>query len=560
LSRLSGLTGNVQTQINNKLNLSGGSISGILITNGFVVNFTSTFTGNVTLSSNLIFNSVGGSLVLFDGTTLSQTEFSRLSGLTGNIQSQINNKLSLSGGSITGILTTNGFVVNFTSSFTGNVTIKSNLILNDGTTLSQSELSYLDGVTSNIQTQLNLKAPINNATMTNSINLINSSDSKGFIFIPSSTLNQTNNFVASGEALISTQTVNNSSLILTTNNSSLSYGIRINSSSSTSASITAQVGSNNIVINQTNINITGLLNVSSSPTFYAPCYFSDIISMTSPISTKNKITQNIIASDVSGNSNTLKYTSVRYNTGSTSTQPVLELRDTFNNNIISFIPNIPGGGYNSINSVNDRCIVSVGPTQNVQSLTITTWNQQKNGIKISATSSTNCTTELWSNTNYVKLNSVDGVQINGVTSITYAGGNTVDSNYGTIYNASGLTTTTLTSGVDVNVSGSGISLPAGTYSISWISTFHTIGAGGNVYGYGGGYSTISTVFSDQAGLSRGYSGANIVTDQYFSVTGTTYASFASATTIYLRCYVIFGTAGTVEFNASTSALKCIKLC
>jgi hypothetical protein len=71
------------------------------------------------------------------------------------------------------------------------------------------------------------------------------------------------------------------------------------------------------------------------------------------------------------------------------------------------------------------------------------------------------TTEFHADLNNAKINSITGVSMNGVNSVTYSGGKTVDGNYGNIYTAVTFVNTTLTNGVDANVSGAGLSIPAG---------------------------------------------------------------------------------------------------
>lgn len=79
-------------------------------------------------------------------------------------------------------------------------------------------------------------------------------------------------------------------------------------------------------------------------------------------------------------------------------------------------------------------------------------------------------------------------------------------------------------------------------------------------GYGGSYSTSSSLFHGTI-FKRGYNGTNVPIDQYLSASGSTVVSFRSATSIYLRCYAVFGTTGNLEFHFNRkSSLKCIKLC
>lgn len=93
-----------------------------------------TFTGNVSLPST---TTIG---------TVSSDELSRLSGVSANIQTQLDLKATLA-----------------SPTFTGSVTLPSTTSIGD---ISSTEISYLDGVTSSIQTQLNSKAPLDSPTFT----------------------------------------------------------------------------------------------------------------------------------------------------------------------------------------------------------------------------------------------------------------------------------------------------------------------------------------------------------------------------------------------------------
>jgi hypothetical protein len=123
----------LQTQINTKAadsntcHLSGSeTISG-----------SKTFTGGVVLSSNVTAN----------GLTISPTELGYLDGATSNLQTQLNAKA--------GTATTNTF--SQAQTFTGGLLVNSNVTANSAV-LTPTELSYLDGATSNLQTQLNTNA------------------------------------------------------------------------------------------------------------------------------------------------------------------------------------------------------------------------------------------------------------------------------------------------------------------------------------------------------------------------------------------------------------------
>ncbi|MFN9955348.1 MAG: hypothetical protein ACK55I_19805, partial [bacterium] len=104
---------------------------------------------------------------------ITPTELSYIDGTTSNIKTQLNTKTGLSSNNTyTGINTFNNTV-----SFIGNIVANS-------TTITPTELSYIDGTTSNIQTQLNSKPGLssnntytgintfsNNITLTGNMNV-----------------------------------------------------------------------------------------------------------------------------------------------------------------------------------------------------------------------------------------------------------------------------------------------------------------------------------------------------------------------------------------------------
>lgn len=109
--------------------------------------------GNLTLTGNLIANS----------TTITPVQLSYLNGTSSNIQTQLNNKLDLTGGTISGNIT-----------ISGTTTLNAQLNLNDvlfvsSTTILPVHLSYLAGASSNIQTQLNGKLNSLGTTLSGSL-------------------------------------------------------------------------------------------------------------------------------------------------------------------------------------------------------------------------------------------------------------------------------------------------------------------------------------------------------------------------------------------------------
>jgi hypothetical protein len=124
LGYLDGVTSNIQTQLNSAVLLSAN--------NAFTGN--NSFSGTTTFTGSIVANSL----------TISPTELGYLDGVTNNIQTQLNGAVFLAGSqTITGSKTISG-----TTTFTGS-------IIANSLTITPTELGYLDGVTSNIQSQLN---------------------------------------------------------------------------------------------------------------------------------------------------------------------------------------------------------------------------------------------------------------------------------------------------------------------------------------------------------------------------------------------------------------------
>ena len=118
------------------------------------------FNGNFYFNNTVTFNS--SSSISADGATITPKQLSYVSDATSNIQTQLTGKATLS--------ETNAFSGNNTFSgtdtFTGSINLNGNNYLNgdiiaDGATITPTELSCLDGLTNNIQYQLNLKASLN---------------------------------------------------------------------------------------------------------------------------------------------------------------------------------------------------------------------------------------------------------------------------------------------------------------------------------------------------------------------------------------------------------------
>jgi hypothetical protein len=299
-----------------------------------------------------------------------------------------------------------------------------NLLVNSST-ISPVELSYLDGITSNIQTQLNGRLLSSGGTITGNLLVNGTFRAVGYTTLGLTTINgvaYNYDWTYFYKDIIFAHS--GTKLILTTPNTSLTQ---------TELSYLSGVSSN--IQNQfsAKLDLTGG-TLSGNLTF------------NSGTASLNKITQSIISGDISANSNLLKYTIMSHNSNSASgtSQRVLSLTDTFNSNALWFIPNISNGSFNSLCSTNAKAIIAANPNDN-SSFVLTVWGSQKNGMKISTTSSTNAQTELWAgNSTSIVLNNISGITQTNTASINFTNGTTQTTAYNSTtagYSLSGLTLT-----------------------------------------------------------------------------------------------------------------------
>ncbi len=127
---LNNVTSAIQTQLNNKANIANVE-----------------FTGSVTLPST---TSIGNVIA---------AEISYLDGVTSGIQTQLDGKLDSGVASTTYAALTG-------ATFTGNVVLTANTSIGS---VDATEISYLNGITSAVQTQLDAKAPTANPTFTGTV-------------------------------------------------------------------------------------------------------------------------------------------------------------------------------------------------------------------------------------------------------------------------------------------------------------------------------------------------------------------------------------------------------
>ena len=170
LNYLSGVTSSIQTQLNAKANLS--DISGTLTTNVLTVGNSLVLSGaGWTANSVLVINGTGNVVT----TNVSTTELQYLDGLTQPIAQSLAEKANVITGAASTIayadLTANRALI---SDASGKVAVSS--------TVTTTELEYLDGVTGPIQTQLNARANLTGATFSGPVALSGQTASRVAVF------------------------------------------------------------------------------------------------------------------------------------------------------------------------------------------------------------------------------------------------------------------------------------------------------------------------------------------------------------------------------------------
>ncbi len=146
--------------------------------NNIYTNSTNTyqFPSNITLSGGASIDLTGGNLIT-GVADISPTELANLDGVTSNIQAQLNDKASLTANNI----------FQGTNEFQGGINLSDGVLDLTGmiyvllghygnyTQINQTELTYLDGATSNIQTQINTKAGLATTNTFSATNTFNAS-------------------------------------------------------------------------------------------------------------------------------------------------------------------------------------------------------------------------------------------------------------------------------------------------------------------------------------------------------------------------------------------------
>ena len=144
---------------------SGGSGSYLALSGG-------TLSGALTLenAANALVMSSSTTSINANGTSVTATQLGYLNGVTANIQTQFGTYLPLSGGTLTGALTLPNSASSLVMGLTDSISCNS-------TTVSATQLGYLNGASSNIQTQINSRLKLSGGTLTGALTLPNSPSS-----------------------------------------------------------------------------------------------------------------------------------------------------------------------------------------------------------------------------------------------------------------------------------------------------------------------------------------------------------------------------------------------
>jgi hypothetical protein len=263
LSYLSGITSNIQTQLNNKLSYSGGVISGNLEvggtfkvignTNLALTNLGLTTINGVTyhndwtyFSKDIIFAHSSVKLVLTTPlVTLTQTELSYLSGLTFNIQAQLDGKLSLTGGTLSGSLILN-------SATATNNKLTQSIILSD--TFSNNNLFKYSTIAFNSNSA--------SGSTRRCLEVVDNYNGNGFWFMPNSAGGAYNSMASvNSSSIVSGATQNSNALVLTTW-STVKNGIKLSTTGSANAQTELWAGNSSSIVLNNSTGITAT-NVAS---------------------------------------------------------------------------------------------------------------------------------------------------------------------------------------------------------------------------------------------------------------------------------------------------------
>lgn len=339
--------------------------------------------------------------------------------------------------------------------------------------------------------------------------MIVNSASRGMQFLSNSTLSAINPFVGASEAVIATNTQNNSSLVLTTSNSALEYGIRILSNSSTSATITRKVGSNSIITTQVGHTING------------PITFA-----TTGVATFSSVPTFNFGFNVGAGNITMNRTDTSYNYITSDDYMVLQGKQTF------MISNVSGesNNYWASNHYFENFDASGNTIVNIKG----NLNINGTGNKITFPDSTIQTTA-YTDTLNTKLNAIGGAVV-----------------------CTNLTTTTLTTGVATNVGS--ISLVPGVWVININADIEIVVGATQVGQILACPSISSTAIGATSKLAINHlNGVSQALGNQWTLNSSNIYVPSTTTTYYLIVAANFSVVNRVRFNAQNSAFEAYRI-
>ncbi len=577
---------------NNTFNAQSGTFAGDLTINGTTNLNAAYFSGIINalavtnFYSNVYLYTTAKLYVNSGATGITQNELSYLSGVTSSIQTQLNNKLNLSGDTMTGALVVNN-------------TITNNNITQTGTTASTNRIIqpriYADVTGSpNILKYTQIRYNSGSSTDKAALQCIDDNGGLALNFCPNTGSGSYNPMVNTNDRLIIAVNGDGSpsTLDLSTYGASGKHGIKINHASSTDyttqiwansynfkvnsiTGISATVGTNSLVMNSTNTTISGPVTFPNAVTANGSTSLNGAVLLGTTTLLNNNILQygsSIINQDMSGTysgTNLLKITNITQNTSGTAT-PALLIKDSSSETQLFFLPNSGSGSYNSLSSLNYQSIIGGGSTADSANFVLSTWSTVKNGIKMSATSSTDAQTELWAGTSSnIILNNSTGVTVANTASITYTDSSiqttaytsakdTKLNNIGSITTASLTATTTLTTATYFNCGS--ITLSAGTYMLTLNCCMSVITGATTVSQLLMAPSTSSTALSSSTNLSIiNGGGISYGSETQWVLTTSAIVSPTASTTYYMLCQAGFGTASRMQFTNDNSGFQAVRI-
>ena len=524
LSYLSGTTSNIQTQLNGKLNLSGGTMTGALVVNNTITtNNNITQTGTTATTNRIIQPIVVGDLTgnhnvfKYSKFVYNNSGNTTASAVLSCIEETSSNSMlffpKLGSGSYNPIVKPDDRgIFSFWPFNTGAITLTCWADTRVGVRVAtpSSTTSLVDIWAKNcnlkVDSSNNVLISANNSTSsTPDLRILNTGSARGIQFISNTTLSASNTFVGASEALITTQTQNNSSLVLTTSNSALNYGIRILSNSSTTATITTKVANNSIVMNQTDTTVNGPISFQGTSTFSTGTSFPFGFDVGNGNIALNR-TDATLFNYITSNENLVLQSKKIYLTTS-SAQSIDHWSDNhyFRDNTGTGACNVYVNGNISLTSN----VIFNDATQQQTAYT-NALNTKLNAIGTLLTSSLSATTTLTNNT---------------------------------IFNCGSISLTTGTWILSINCC---VAVITGTTTVSELLA---------------GYSTSSTSLSQSTNLSiNNWNGTTLMSvGSQCCLTSTNTVVVASTTTYYMLTRVLFGTASRMQFVQGNSSFTATRI-